>query len=112
MLPVEKLGSKPLPSAAISTVSVPPGCGGSAGAVLAVVVTWAMPPRGFGAVALVNAEDAPFLAVVAVDFLVVVVPPAGAVVVGVVSPVAVVDVFSPSVVDVSSVVPVVLLVFF
>src|SRR4051794_23707663 len=112
MLPVEKLGSKPLPSAAISTVNVPPGWGGSS-VVLVVPCTWAIPATVLGVVALVSTLD--FLAVVPVVFLAVVgVPPLTAAVGGVVSPVAVVDVLSPRGVDVSPSVDsvVLLLVFF
>src|SRR3954454_16382829 len=103
MLPVEKLGSKPFPSAARRAVKVPPGCGGLAGAVLAVVVTWAMPETlGGGAVALVTTLD---LLVVTVLLAVVVVipvawPPAAVVVVS--PPASVVD-ESVSVVEVSAV---------
>src|SRR5437763_16847709 len=100
MLPVENVGSKPLPSAAISTVSVPPGCGGSR-VVLVVCCTWAMPPTVAGVVALVSAL-LDFRAVVPVVFLEdVVVAPLTAPLVGVVSPVPVVGVVSPvNVVDV------------
>src|SRR3954469_10507348 len=84
MLPVEKVGSNPLPSAASNAVNDPPSCTGSLGAVLVVVFTCRMPPTvGGGAVALVMADgDLVVLFVAApTDLAVVVVTPPGTAVV-------------------------------
>src|SRR5207302_3524256 len=84
MLPVDKVGSNPLPSAASNAVNDPPAWGGSLGVVLVVVFTCRMPPTvAGGAVALVMA-DGDFVAVffaVAADLAVVVATPPGAAVV-------------------------------